>query len=155
LETIASFLVDHDHLQPGIYKSRVDGDITTYDIRLCRPNSGQYLSMPAIHTTEHIIATFLRNSSDGSEIIYFGPMGCRTGYYLLVRDISDQRVIELLRSAFDFLSTATGPIPGATAKECGNYREHDLLGAKINAADFLPIIDNWSAADMQYQSQNE
>ena len=102
MDRIASFEVDHNKLQRGIYTSRVDGDIVTYDIRMKLPNSGNYLNNPAMHTIEHIVATFVRNSEFRDRIIYFGPMGCRTGFYLLVRDIKPFDVINLVHDAFEF-----------------------------------------------------
>ena len=93
MERIASFTVNHNTLQRGIYTSRIDGDITTYDIRMKLPNGGDYLETPAMHTIEHLFATFVRNSNFKDEIIYFGPMGCRTGFYFLVRKVSPEDVI--------------------------------------------------------------
>ena len=100
MERIASVEVDHNKLQRGIYTSRVDGDIVTYDIRMKLPNSGNYLNNPAMHTIEHIVATFVRNRRYKDRIIYFGPMGCRTGFYLLVRAVEPKEVITMVRDAF-------------------------------------------------------
>ena len=150
MKRIASFEINHLTLQRGIYTSRIDGDITTYDIRMKLPNLGDYLSYPAIHTIEHIVATYVRNSEFRNEIIYFGPMGCRTGFYLLVRNIAPPDVIRLVREAFEFLNTFEGEIPGTTAIECGNYREHNLEEAKKAAAEYLPYIKNYTVEQLNY-----
>ena len=150
MKRIASFEVDHNTLLPGIYISRQDGDITTYDIRMRRPNKEPVMANDAIHTIEHLFATFVRNSASSDKIIYFGPMGCRTGCYFLVRDMLEQDAIDLIRQAFAFIAAYEGEIPGASEKECGNWREHSLAGAKQEAERFLPVIQNWSAERLQY-----
>lgn len=150
MERIASFEVNHDVLQRGLYTSRVDGDITTYDIRMKLPNKGNYLNNPAMHTVEHIVATFVRNSEFKDKIIYFGPMGCRTGFYLLVRDIDPKDVIDLVRDAFTFLRDFEGDVPGVSAIECGNYLEHDLLDAKREAAEYIPVLDGYTVEQLKY-----
>ncbi len=150
MERIASFEVNHDILQRGLYTSRVDGDITTYDIRMKLPNKGNYLNNPAMHTVEHIVATFVRNSAFKDRIIYFGPMGCRTGFYLLTRDIAPKDVIELVRDAFTFLRDFEGNIPGVSSIECGNYLEHDLLDAKHEAAEYIPVLDGYTVEMLNY-----
>ena len=150
MKRIASFEVDHNTLLPGIYISRQDGDITTYDIRMRRPNKEPVMANDAIHTIEHLFATFVRNSASSDKIIYFGPMGCRTGCYFLVRDMPEQDAIDLIRQAFAFIASYEGEIPGASEKECGNWREHSLSGAKQEAERFLPVIQNWTAERLQY-----
>lgn len=150
MERIASFSVDHLKLKEGIYLSRADGDVDTYDIRLRRPNGGDYLQNPAIHTVEHLFATFVRNSEMAGHIIYFGPMGCRTGFYFLVRGMTGAQVIDLTRRAFAFIADYEGEIPGAAAAECGNYLEHDLSGAKADARRFLKIIQNYTSEQLKY-----
>lgn len=150
MDRIASFEVDHNKLQRGIYTSRVDGDIVTYDIRMKLPNSGNYLNNPAMHTIEHIVATFVRNSEFRDRIIYFGPMGCRTGFYLLVRDIEPQDVINLVRDAFRFLKDFVGDVPGVSKIECGNYLEHDLADAKREAVEYLPVLDGYTVEMLKY-----
>ena len=150
LKKIASFEVNHNTLKQGIYISRIDGDVVTYDIRLKKPNGGDYLKNGAMHTAEHIVATFVRNSEHSDKIIYFGPMGCRTGFYLLVRDLKSKAVIELVKNAFRFLRDFEGKIPGVSAIECGNYLEHDLETAKKEAADYLPFIENWTVENLEY-----
>ena len=103
LRKIASFTVNHDTLVPGLYVSRIDGDCVTYDLRMKKPNGGDYLGQGALHTLEHLLATFIRSSDDSDAVIYVGPMGCRTGFYLIVRDsVSRRRVLEICREAFAF-----------------------------------------------------
>lgn len=150
MERIASFEVNHNTLDRGLYISRIDGDIVTYDIRMKKPNSNNYLNNPAMHTIEHIVATFVRNSEFKDRIIYFGPMGCRTGFYLLVRDIEPQNVIKLIYEAFEFTGRFEGDIPGVSAIECGNYLEHDLADAKREATEYLPVISGYSVEQLEY-----
>lgn len=150
MKRIASFCVDHTKLMPGIYVSRIDGDITTYDIRLIRPNTPPYLSNGELHTIEHLFATFARNSEYADHVIYFGPMGCRTGFYFLLRDVGKAEAVQLIIKIFRQIAGFEGEIPGAAEAECGNYREHDLLGAKRQAAAFLPVIEHWDEAKLSY-----
>ena len=151
LKRIASFAVNHNVLERGIYISRIDKNITTYDIRMKLPNKNDYLATAAMHTIEHIVATFVRNSAYTDRIIYFGPMGCRTGFYLLTRDIPENEVISLIFDAFSFLAEFRGEIPGTTAIECGNYLEHDLETAKAEAENYLPVIENYSVEQLAYK----
>lgn len=154
MKTIASFTIDHDKLQKGMYVSRVDGDVVTYDIRMKRPNQGDYLTNGAMHTFEHLFATYARNSALADRVIYIGPMGCRTGFYLLMRDtVSRAQVLELVRESFAFIAGFEGDIPGSQRKECGNYLEHDLAGAKSTAVDMLTVLENWNAEKMDYDYQ--
>ena len=151
MKRIASFSVDHDKLVPGIYVSRIDGDVITYDIRMKKPNAGDYLSNGALHTFEHLFATYARNSEFADSIIYVGPMGCRTGFYFLVRNtMSKADTLKLVRDSFEFISKLEGDIPGATRKECGNYREHDLEGAKAVAKDMILVLENVTVERMEY-----
>lgn len=153
MERIASFCVDHTKLDRGMYISRVDGDVVTYDIRMKKPNQGDYLAVPAAHTIEHLFATYARNSVLGNQVLYVGPMGCRTGFYLLVRDsISHEQALQLVRDSFAFIAQFEGAIPGASEVECGNYREQDLAGAKAEALAMLPVLEGWSAEQMQYRT---
>ncbi|MCI1964710.1 MAG: S-ribosylhomocysteine lyase [Oscillospiraceae bacterium] len=153
MERIASFCVDHNHLMPGIYTSRIDGDIITYDIRMRKPNVPPYLANPALHTIEHLFATFTRNSVWKDHIIYFGPMGCRTGFYLLLRNVEPADAIRLIVETFRKIADYSGPIPGASASECGNYREHDLGDAVHEAKNFLPIIQDWKTKQLDYNAE--
>lgn len=152
MEKIKSFQVNHDKLKKGLYISRIDDDIVTYDIRMKEPNKGNYIETSAGHTIEHLFATYVRNNQKYSQnIIYVGPMGCRTGFYFIVRDkISNQEVLDLLKDTFKFISEYAGEIPGATRIECGNYKEHDLIGAKKLAKEVFEILSNWSTEKMNY-----
>lgn len=151
MKKIASFTVNHDILQKGMYISRVDGDIVTYDIRMKKPNGGDYLQNAAMHTFEHLFATYVRNTAFSQSVIYVGPMGCRTGFYLLLRDsVSHQEAISLVREAFAFIADYNGEIPGTTRIECGNYLEHDLEGAKANARDMVQVLENWTVEQLAY-----
>lgn len=151
MEKIASFQVDHSVLQRGMYISRVDGDVITYDIRTKRPNVEEVMDNASIHTVEHLFATFVRNSAFRDKIIYFGPMGCRTGFYFLTRDtVSHEDAVRLTCEAFRFIAAYSGEIPGVGEKECGNYRDHSLEGAKKIALDFLPVMESWNADKLNY-----
>ena len=153
MKTIESFLVDHTVLTAGIYLSRVDGDAVTYDLRLKRPNVEKVLDNAPIHTIEHLFATYVRNSKYSESIIYFGPMGCRTGFYFIVRDnMSHEMVVSLVKEAFDFIAAYDEEIPGVSAKECGNYLDHDLDGAKREAAIYADAIKNLTADDIYYKA---
>ncbi|MBQ8230092.1 MAG: S-ribosylhomocysteine lyase [Clostridia bacterium] len=152
MKKIASFTVNHDTLDKGMYISRIDGDVVTYDLRMKKPNAGDYLTPSAAHTVEHLFATYARNGEHSEKILYVGPMGCRTGFYLLVRDtLSHAQAIELVRQSMVFVREFTGEIPGNTRVECGNYLDHDLDGAKKVAADMCKVLENWSETDLQYK----
>lgn len=152
MKTINSFLVDHTILLPGVYLSRVDGDAVTYDLRLKRPNKEKVLDNAPIHTIEHLFATYARNSKHQDSVIYFGPMGCRTGFYFIVRDsVSHNEVISLIKEAFEFIASYEGEIPGTTERECGNYLDHDLSGARIEAAEYLKTLQSITADDIYYK----
>ena len=141
MKKIKSFQVDHKKLTKGIYISRIDGDIVTYDLRFCKPNSSVLLNNSTIHSTEHMLATFLRNSEIQNDVIYFGPMGCQTGFYLLVRDaVSSADVLEEVKRALKLTIEYTGEIFGATEAECGNYKNLDLNSAKLACIDYLNSI---------------
>ena len=152
MKRIASFAVNHDKLQKGIYISRIDGDVVTYDVRCKIPNGGDYLQNGAMHTFEHLFATYARNSEFEKSVIYVGPMGCRTGFYLLLRDdVSYENAIKLTREAFEFTASFEGVIPGSTKVECGNYLEHDLCGAKEVALDMIKVLENYTPEMMKYE----
>lgn len=150
MKRIASFEVDHTNLQKGMYISRVDGDVVTYDIRTRRPNVEEVMDNASIHTVEHLFATFVRNSPLTDKIIYFGPMGCRTGFYFLVRDMAHADAIKITQDSFDFIASFSGEIPGVSAAECGNYRDHSLEGAIKEAQMFLPVIKNVTEESLKY-----
>lgn len=151
LKRIASFSVNHDVMTRGMYVSRIDGDVVSYDVRMKLPNGGDYLAQAAMHTLEHLLATYLRNTDAADSVVYVGPMGCRTGFYILLRDeISREQALGLVQAAFAFAAAFEGAVPGATRPECGNYLEHDLLGAKAEAAAMVQVLADWSAAKMDY-----
>ncbi|MBQ8648968.1 MAG: S-ribosylhomocysteine lyase [Clostridia bacterium] len=153
MKKILSFTINHDTLERGLYVSRIDGDVITYDIRMKKPNGGDYLKNPAMHTIEHIFATFVRNSEYSDSVVYFGPMGCRTGFYLLMRDnVSKESVLKLAIEAFAFIADFTGEIPGNKREECGNYLEHDLAGAKAEAKEMLKVLKTKTVKDMEYNN---
>ena len=131
MKTIASFSIDHDKLEKGMYISRIDGDAVTYDIRMKKPNMGDYVSNGALHTFEHLFATCARNGEFADHVLYIGPMGCRTGFYMLLRDkVSYADAIRLVKESFAFIADFEGEIPGARPEECGNWSEQNLDMAK-------------------------
>lgn len=140
MQKITSFTVDHDYIQKDIYISRIDGDVTTYDLRTRIPNAGDYMDNVTMHSVEHLFATYIRNSEIGGSVIYFGPMGCRTGFYLLVRDLPAERVLEAVISVLKSIVTHDGEMFGASRKECGNYRELDVSAAKKEAQAYLDAL---------------
>ncbi|MBQ6823320.1 MAG: S-ribosylhomocysteine lyase [Clostridia bacterium] len=152
MKRIASFSVNHDVLEPGLYLSRIDGDCVTYDVRMKKPNGGEYLGNGAMHTFEHLFATYARNTEYADQIIYVGPMGCRTGFYLLLRDkVSYEEAIRLVQDSMKFIAAYEGKIPGTNKIECGNYLEHDLEGAKREAAAMIPVLEGWTPEMMKYK----
>ena len=130
MERITSFCVDHDKIGKGIYVSRIDGDITTYDMRTRIPNAGEYMDNVTMHSVEHMFATYVRNSAIGERVIYFGPRGCRTGFYLLVRDTPKEVVLDTVLDVLQKIVAHEGAMFGQSRKECGNYRELELSAAK-------------------------
>lgn len=139
---ITSFSVDHDFIEPGIYVSRIDGDITTYDMRTRKPNAGDFMDNLTMHSLEHMFATYIRNGSLGGDVIYFGPMGCRTGFYLLVRNADNERVLAEVKTTLERIVNEATEMFGATRKECGNYKELSLDSAKREAARYLSALDS-------------
>lgn len=151
IKKIASFSADHDIITPGIYISRIDGDVITYDLRTRKPNGDDYMDTLAIHSVEHMLATFMRNGEIGSEVIYFGPMGCRTGFYLLVRDsVSPSDVREAIIKALERTVAHDGEMFGASRKECGNYRELSIDAAKKECACYLDVLKNKPQKTFEY-----
>lgn len=134
----ASFCVDHTKFGEGLYISRIDGDITTYDMRTRRPNSGDFMDNITMHTFEHMFSTYIRNTD--LDVIYFGPMGCQTGFYLLIRNADDDKVYEEIISALKKIIAHTGEVFGASEIECGNYRTLDLSAAQLEAKRYLDIL---------------
>ena len=138
---IASFSVDHDFITPGIYVSRIDGDITTYDMRMRKPNMGDYIDNLTIHSLEHMFATYVRNSEIGENVIYFGPMGCQTGFYLLTRDVDNDTVLACVKDVLSRIINHEGEMFGNTREECGNYRNLNLDAAKLESQRYLDILN--------------
>ena len=156
MKTIASFSIDHDLLEKGMYLSRIDGDVITYDIRMKKPNGGDYLENAALHTFEHLFATIARSGRLQDDVIYVGPMGCRTGFYLLLRDrVSKADAIALVQDCFRQIASWEGEIPGAQRRQCGNYLEHDLAGAKACAQDMCAVLSGWKPEDLVYPKNPE
>ena len=152
MKTIASFTVNHDTLTPGIYVSRIDGDITTYDLRTRIPNSGDFMDNRTMHSVEHMFATYIRNSAISDRVIYFGPMGCQTGFYLLFdsNQLSDADAVELVKETFAAGAAFDGEMPGKSSVECGNYINLDTELAKIQCAAYSEIVQNWTAEKLAY-----
>ena len=142
MERIQSFCVDHDYITEGIYISRIDGDITTFDMRTRKPNCGDYMDNITMHSLEHMFATYIRNSAIGDGVIYFGPMGCRTGFYLLTRALEPNVVLSEVILALRKIVAHEGGVFGATRKECGNYLELDITAAKTEAARYLAVLSS-------------
>jgi len=146
LEKITSFTIDHNKLTPGIYVSRVDYaecyPITTFDLRMTNPNEEPVMNTAEIHTIEHLAATFLRNHPDySSRVLYFGPMGCRTGFYLLLTgQYQSQDIVPLIYEMYLFIAGYEGEVPGASAKDCGNYRDMNLPMARYLAHKYVKDV---------------
>jgi S-ribosylhomocysteine lyase len=141
MNKIASFSVNHDYIVPGIYISRIDGDITTYDLRTRTPNAGSYMDNLTMHSVEHMFATFIRNSVLGENILYFGPMGCQTGFYLLVRHANDGQVLEIVKDVLHQILNYEGAVFGASRQECGNYQNLSLQAAQQECATYLENLN--------------
>ena len=157
MEKIASFTVDHIRLQPGVYVSRKDqvGDsvVTTFDLRMTSPNEEPVMNTAEMHTIEHLGATFLRNHKDyGSKTVYFGPMGCRTGFYLLLcGDYESRDIVPLMKEMFAFIRDYRGDVPGASARDCGNYLDMNLPMANWLADRFLrEVLDSVDDSRLLY-----
>lgn len=148
MEKIASFTIDHNRLQPGVYVSRKDqvagGTVTTFDLRMTSPNEEPVMNTAEMHTIEHLGATFLRNHKEfGDKTVYFGPMGCRTGFYLLLAgDYSSRDVLPLMVEMYEFIRDFEGEVPGASPKDCGNYLDMNLGMAKFLAKRYLEVLQN-------------
>lgn len=156
MKKIPSFNVDHNKLLKGVYTSRQDKvgaeTVTTFDLRMKKPNLEPVLDVPAIHTIEHLGATFLRNHSEWKErVIYFGPMGCRTGNYLILAgDLKPMDIKPLLIELYTFIAEYEGEIPGATAKDCGNYMSMDLPMARYESKTYLKILNSLNVENTLY-----
>lgn len=152
MERIASFTVDHNTLLPGLYYSRRDGEIVTFDLRFKRPNTGDLLTNSQMHSAEHLIATLLRNSPDREAVVYFGPMGCQTGFYFLFdnRLLSLEGAIALLQEVFAAGAEFQGEMPGKSAAECGNYENLDVETGRAVCRFYADLIRDWTAEKLSY-----
>lgn len=156
MKKITSFTIDHIKLIPGVYVSRKDTvgveSITTFDIRMTSPNDEPVMNTAEMHTIEHLAATFLRNHKEfGPKIIYFGPMGCRTGFYLLLAgDYESKDIIDLLREMFVFIADYEGDVPGASAKDCGNYLDMNLPMANYWGKKYAALLENIDDSRLVY-----
>ena len=162
MEKIASFTIDHNRLKRGIFVSRKDvvgGEtVTTFDIRMKEPNREPAMHVGALHTIEHLAATYLRNNDEWKDrIVYWGPMGCLTGNYLILRgDYKSEDIAELMRSTFRFIASFEGDIPGAKPEDCGNYLLHDLPMARWESAKYLnEVLNNLQYDNLNYPSKDE
>ncbi len=153
MERIASFTVDHRWITPGIYLSRIDGDITTYDLRTRRPNSGDFMDQVTMHTFEHLFATYVRNSRIAHRVIYFGPMGCATGFYLLVRDADHAETLAVVQEVLQQIITHTGEVFGNSEIECGNYKTLRLESAVAEAIRFAEVLNKKQKTDFSYPKE--
>ena len=156
MEKITSFTIDHIKLQPGLYVSRKDKvgseTVTTFDLRLTNPNEEPVMNTAEIHTMEHLAATYLRNEpSWKNKVLYFGPMGCRTGFYLLLAgDYESRDVVELVLGCFCFIRDFRGEVPGASAKDCGNYLDMNLSMANYWGAKYAGLLENITPDQLIY-----
>ena len=160
MKKIPSFTIDHTRLEPGVYVSRRDvtpaGEVlTTFDVRMTRPNREAALTPEALHAMEHLAATFLRNDEEWSpRIVYWGPMGCCTGNYLIVQgEVSPRQIVELLRRTMTFIAGFEGEVPGATPRDCGNYSFMDLAEARAAALRFIDVLDHATDQNFSYPAE--
>ena len=153
MEKIASFTVDHTKLLPGLYLSRQDGSVTTFDLRFKRPNTGDLLTNSEMHSAEHLIATLLRNSSQKDAVIYFGPMGCQTGFYFLFDSsrLTNSQAIALLQEVFSAAAEYDDAMPGSSAIECGNFANLSVREGRRICAFYAGVIANWTEDRLAYE----
>lgn len=155
MERIKSFEIDHNLLDPGFYISREDGDVITYDLRTRKPNMGEYMDNATMHSLEHMFATMVRNSAVSDQVVYFGPMGCQTGFYLLVRNaVKPMEVFELTKKILADILAYEGPVFGASAIECGNYRNLSLDAAKKECEQYLKVLQAQTNMEFSYPKEN-
>lgn len=147
---ITSFTINHNVLTPGFYISRVDGDVYTYDLRTRKPNAGDYMSNATMHSVEHMAATYYRNSEMTDDIVYFGPMGCQTGFYLLVKAQEPKAVFELTKKIFAQIVDHEGDVFGKSAIECGHYENLDIDLAKEEAKLYLDVLNAQTNTEFTY-----
>ena len=153
IKAIKSFEVDHDRIVPGIYISRIDEDILTLDLRTRKPNCGDYMDSTTMHTVEHLFATYIRNSEIGQKVIYFGPMGCRTGFYLLLRDTEIDEAVKYIKQVLNEILCHEKEVFGASRRECGNYLDLDLSAAKKECAQYLKDLEKYGKTDGKYYEE--
>ena len=154
MERIKSFEINHNVLTPGFYISREDGDVITYDLRTRKPNAGDYMTNAAMHSLEHMFATMVRNSRITDEVVYFGPMGCQTGFYLLVRkSITPAEVFEITKEILAQIIEYEGSVFGASAIECGHYENLSLADAKAECEKYLEVLKNQTNMEFTYPKQ--
>lgn len=152
MERIASFTVDHNKLLPGLYLSRRDGDVVTFDLRFKKPNTGDLLTNSEMHSVEHLVATLLRNSREKDAVVYFGPMGCQTGFYFLFDGsrLSLEGAVALLKEVFAAAGAFQGEMPGKSAVECGNYINLDVETGRAVCKFYADLIADWTAERLSY-----
>ena len=153
MDQITSFTVNHTKLAPGLYYSCRAGDVVTFDLRFKKPNSGDLLTNSEMHSTEHLIATLLHNSEDKEAVLYFGPMGCQTGFYFLFdnRLLSLEGAIELLKEVFSAAAVYEGEIPGKSAVECGNYINLEVSACRPGCKFYADLIRDWTVEKLSYE----
>ncbi len=161
MKKIPSFTIDHNQLLPGIYVSRKDNVgndvVTTFDIRMKAPNREPALHPGALHTIEHLAATYLRNNEEWQDrIVYWGPMGCLTGNYLLMKgDMKSEEIVKLMIDIFEFVANYDGVVPGTEPQDCGNYLLHDLPMARYEAKQYLKVLKNIKPENLNYPEKAE
>lgn len=161
MKKIPSFTIDHNQLLPGIYVSRKDNVgndvVTTFDIRMKAPNREPALHPGALHTIEHLAATYLRNNEEWQDrIVYWGPMGCLTGNYLLMKgDMKSEKIVKLMIDTFEFVANYDGVVPGTEPQDCGNYLLHDLPMARYEAKQYLKVLKNIKPENLNYPEKAE
>lgn len=153
MERIKSFQINHNVLEPGFYISREDDNVITYDLRTRKPNAGDYMDNATMHSLEHMFATYARNSEVAEKIVYFGPMGCQTGFYFLVKDLAPAEVFALTKQILEQIIAYEGPVFGASAIECGNYRNLDLALAHKEAGTYLTVLLNQTNMEFTYPEE--
>lgn len=150
MERIKSFTINHNVLMPGFYVSREDGDIITYDLRTRRPNMGDYMSNSTMHSVEHMFATIVRNSDIADDVVYFGPMGCQTGFYLVVKNQEPKKVFDVTKNVLDQIIAYDGPVFGASAIECGHYENLDLEEAHVECKKYFEVLNAQTNMEFTY-----
>ncbi len=150
MERIKSFTINHNVLMPGFYVSREDGDIITYDLRTRRPNMGDYMSNSTMHSVEHMFATIVRNSDIADDVVYFGPMGCQTGFYLVVKNQEPKKVFDVTKNVLEQIIAYDGPVFGASAIECGHYENLDLEEAHVECKKYLEVLKAQTNMEFTY-----